>query len=233
MTYLIDDRSSTPSFALAPATAARVSEENPEELLALRPDLVVTAGYTHAEAIATLEAAGVPVLGTGAHATLDDVLAAVRTVGNAVGELEKARALEASLAMRIAVVETRMHRRRPARILIWEDGFTYGGGTMADDIVHRAGGVDVATEAGLGGGVALTEEAAVALTPDVVIVPIEDVALRPHAPELLGGAPLWRAVAAARSGEVYGVPRAWIGSVSLPAVRALEAVAALLDARTP
>jgi iron complex transport system substrate-binding protein len=233
LTYLIDDRGSTPSAGLAPASAARVTEEDPEQLLALRPDLVVSAGYTHAEAIATMEATGVPVVGTGAHATLDDVLAAVRRVGQAVGQAEEARALEASLAARITAVEARGRRGRKARVLIWEDGFTYGSGTMADDVLRRAGAIDVATEAGLVGAVAVTEEAAVALAPDVVIVPTGDMTPQPRAPDLLGSAPVWRAVLAVRRGEVYGLPRAWIGSVSLPAVQALEAVADILEKRGP
>ena len=37
LTYLIDDPTTTPSHALAPASAARVTEENPEALLALQP----------------------------------------------------------------------------------------------------------------------------------------------------------------------------------------------------
>jgi iron complex transport system substrate-binding protein len=233
LTYLVDDRGSTPSAGLAPPSAARVTEENPEQLLALRPDLVVSAGYTHAEAIATLEAAGVAVVGTGAHATLDDVLAAVRRVGQAVGEAEGAGALETSLARRIAAVEARGRRGQKVRVLVWEDGFTYGRGTMPEDVLRRAGALDVATEAGLAGAVALTEEAVVALAPDVVIVPTGDEAPRPHAPELLGSAPVWRAVAAVRCGEVYGLPRAWVGSVSLPAVQALEAVADILGSRGP
>src|SRR5271166_4418885 len=47
LTYLIDGPTSTPSAPLAPRSAARATEENPEEILALRPDLVVSAGYTH------------------------------------------------------------------------------------------------------------------------------------------------------------------------------------------
>jgi iron complex transport system substrate-binding protein len=242
-TYLVDDPSSTPSARLAPVTAARVTEENPEEVLSLRPDLVFTAGYTRAEAIATLEAAGVPVVGTGAHATLADVVTAVRTLGRAVGERGVAEELARSVEARVAAVEERIRghasarategsrriRNERPRVLVWEDGFTYAKGTLVDDVVTRAGGVNVASVAGLGGAVSLTEEAAVALAPDVVIVPVEQAEPRLHARELVGDAPVWSAVAAVRRGEVHGVPRAWIGSVSLPVVRALELIASILE----
>jgi iron complex transport system substrate-binding protein len=233
LTYLVDDPTLTPSASLAPASAARTTEENPEALLALRPDLVITAGYTHAEAIAILEVAGVPVVGTGAHATLEDVLEAVTTIGRAVGEEARAAELVASLRARMAAVAVRARGSRPVRVLVWEDGYTYGAGTMPEDLVRRAGGANVATEAGLRGAVALTEEAAVGLAPDMIVVPTSEAAPRAHAPGLLGEAPVWGAVEAVRRGEVYGVPRAWMGSVSLPAVRALEAVADVLSRRTP
>jgi iron complex transport system substrate-binding protein len=234
LTYLIDDPTTTPSAALAPAAAARVTEENPEALLALEPDLVVCAGYTRAEPIVLLEAAGIPVLGTGSHATLDGVLGALTTLGDAVGEPDRAQALVASLRARMDAVARRFPRRAPAaRVLVWEGGYTYGAETLADDIVRRAGGRNVAAEAGLQGPVALTEEAAPGLAPDVVIVPIEQTGVRMRAPELVGDAPVWSAVGAVRRGDVYGVPRAWIGSVSHHAVRALEAVADILDRRDP
>jgi iron complex transport system substrate-binding protein len=231
VTYLIDDPSTTPSRA--PASAARVTDEDPEGLLRLRPDLVVSAGYTRAEAIVLLQAAGVPVLGTGAHANLDDVLSAIGTLGDVVDEPERARALRDSLRARIDAVEGRSRRTPVPRVLVWEGGFTYGRGTMPDDLVRRAGAVDVASEAAMTGPVALTEEAAVSLAPDVILVPIEGPTPVWREPALLGDAPIWRAVDAVTRGDVYGIPRAWLGSVSHHAVRALEAVADILDARKP
>jgi len=225
VTAYVDDPSTSPSAPLAPASAARVSEEDPEALLALRPDLVVTAGYTRAEAIVLLEAAGIPVLGTGAHGSLDDVLAAITTLGEAVGEPDRASAEVAALRERMQAVQSRPDPVRHARVLLWEGGYTYAAGTLPDDLVRRAGGVDVATEAGERGPVAITEEAAVAFAPDLVVVPIDAPAPRWHDATLVGDAPVWRAVQAVRERRVYGVPRAWLGSVSHHAVRALEALA--------
>jgi iron complex transport system substrate-binding protein len=234
LTPYIDDPATTPSASLAPRAAARVTEGNPEALLALRPDLVVTAGYTRAEAIVLLEAAGVPVLGTGAHATLDDVLDAIAKLGDAVGEPERATALVASLRRRMQAVRDRPALTHPPRVLVWEGGFTYAAGTMPDDLVRRAGGIDAATEAGERGPVALTEEAAVAMAPDVILVPVEGSTPRWREPSLVGDAPVWQAVRAVREHRVYGVPRAWMGSVSHHAVRALEAVADIVrDVGTP
>ena len=141
-----------------------------------------------------------------------------------------ARGVAAS-AHRVGRVASRHAQHRP-RILVWEGGYTYGRGTMADDIVRRAGGIDVASEAGIDGPVAMTEEAAVALAPELVLVPIEDSTPRWHDPIARRRcADLARRRRRSAAAEVYGVPRAWLGSVSHHAVRALEAVAAILDAR--
>ncbi len=233
LTYLVDDPTSTPSAALAPRAAARVTEENPEALLALRPDLVVTAGYTRSEPIVLLEAAGVPVIGTGEHATLEQVLDAVTTIGDAVGETDRARALAGSLRARIDAVVARPRRGPTTRVLLWDQGYTYAAGTLPDDVIRRAGAIDVSAEAGIAGAVEIGEEVAVTLAPDVVVVPIEGPSPRWHAPGLVGDSPAWRAVPAVARGDVYGIPRAWIGSVSHHVVRALEAIASMLDARTP
>jgi ABC-type Fe3+-hydroxamate transport system substrate-binding protein len=105
---------------------------------------------------------------------------------------------------------------------------------MPDDLVRRAGGIDTAASAGLHGPVPITEEGAIALDPDVIVVPTEDTSQRWHDVSLVGEAAVWRAVPAVRNARVYGVPRAWIGSVSHHAVRALEAMADILrDERAP
>jgi iron complex transport system substrate-binding protein len=234
LTYLIDDPATTPSAPLAPAAAARVTEENPERLLSLQPSFVVTADYTRAEAIVLMEAAGIPVLDLGTLMNLDDVLRAIATLGNAVGEPARAEALEASLRARIQAVQDRPRPAHTPRVLLWESGYSYGRGTMQDDLIRRAGGVDAASEAGQHGPVALTEEAAVVFDPDVVVVPTEDLAPRGRDVSLLGTAPVWRVVRAVQQGRVYGIPRAWMGSVSHHAVKALEALADMMrDERAP
>jgi ABC-type Fe3+-hydroxamate transport system substrate-binding protein len=154
ITRFVDDPATSPASARAPRTAVRVTGE-PEALLALRPDIVFASAYTRPEALSLMTGAGVPVIGSGAHAA----------------------------------------------------------------------------EAGLRGPTSLTEEAAVALDPEIILVPVESEEAAKKRHDLLGSAPIWNAVGAARRGDVFGVPRMWLGSVSHYAVRGLEAVAAILDAR--
>jgi iron complex transport system substrate-binding protein len=229
ITKFVDDPGTSPASARAPKTAVRVTGE-PEALLALRPDIMFASAYTRPEALSLMTGAGIPVIGSGAHATFDDVLGAVTMIGDAVGEPEKARAVVADARRRIEAVTSRPPAP-PVRALIWDGGFTYGRATLEDEILRLAGAVNVAKEAGLEGPTSLTEEAAVALDPEIILVPVESEEAATKNRDLLGGAPIWNAVGAARRGEVFGVPRKWLGCVSHHAVRALEAVAEILDRR--
>ena len=225
LTIFVDSPSNSVASALAPKGPARVVGE-PESLLALEPDLIVASAYTRPDALSLLEGSGVPVIGIGSHATFDDILATVTMLGAAVGAPDRALLLVTAARSRIDAVVGR-RRGRPRRVLIWDGGFTYGRGTLEDEMVRLAGGENVAH--GLEGAAALTEEAVVAFDPEVIIVPVQGAVVEQDAPRLVGDSPIWRATDALRRGDVHGVPRAWIGSVSHHAIRALEAIAVILD----
>jgi iron complex transport system substrate-binding protein len=231
VTVFVDDPSTSPVSGRAPKQAARVTGE-PESLLALAPDIVFASNYTRPEAVSLLTGAGIPVVGIGSLTTFDAVLRSVTTLGDALGEPERAGEIVAGVRARIdAVVARAASSGRRSRILLWDGSYTYGSGTLENEIVRLAGGVNVAAEAGLQGPSPLTEEASVAFDPDVIVVPVEGGGVVLNAPELLKSAPIWAAVGAARRGEVYGIPRAWLGCVSHHAVRGLEALADILEKR--
>lgn len=229
LTHYIDDAMTTPSAGRAPPSAARLTELDPEALLAARPDLVIVAGYTRAETIALLADVGVAVVGSGAHDSLAGVAAAIEALGDAVGEEARAAALASRMRAHVDAVRARAEARPHRRVLVWEGGYTYGDRTLQDDMIRAAGGVNVAREAGLRGPAAVSEEAALRFAPEVIVVPIEGDVPRPRAPELVGTDAAWTAVEAVRRGRVYGVPRMWMGSVSHHAARGLQAIDAALE----
>jgi iron complex transport system substrate-binding protein len=227
LSIFVDSPSASLASAFAPKGPARVTGE-PESLLALEPDLIVASAYTRPDALSLLEGAGAPMIGIGSHTTFDGILATVTMLGAAVGEPERAQSLVVAARSRIDAVAARGRERgRARRVLVWDGGFTYGRGTLEDEMVRLAGGENVAR--GLQGAAGLTEEAVVAFDPEVIIVPVQGAAVEHDALRLVGNSPIWRATDAVRRGDVHGVPRAWIGSVSHHAVRALEAISAILD----
>jgi iron complex transport system substrate-binding protein len=226
VTFLVDDATTTELGGTVPAAIARVTEE-PEHLLTLEPDLVLTAGFSRSESVRLLEAAGVPVVRIGRHESLADVLDAIAMLGRAVGEEARAATLVAALQTRIDRVVARAARRagRAPRVLLWEGGCSYGQGTLQDELVRRAGGVNVVAEAGLRGPVTLTEEALLTLAPDVIVTTVDGAETRRNDAQLLGSSPVLAEVPAVRAGRVHALPRRLLGSVSQHAVAALEQLA--------
>jgi iron complex transport system substrate-binding protein len=228
VTYLADDVGYSMVAGMVPPGVARIGEE-PEAIVALAPDLVVAAGYTRADALLQLDAAGASVIRAVSPSGIDDVLSALTTLGRATGEEAKADALVGALRARCARVAERAARRRKLRAIVWDGGVAFTRGTPAGDLLMRAGAIDVAAEAGLTGAPSVGSEALLAMRPEVVIAGIDGDVVRRSDSWLLGGDALVAALPAARRGAVHGVPRKTLGSVSHHIVDALEAIDALFE----
>jgi len=113
-----------------------------EKIASLSPDLVLANGDAGAAkgAAAALQAAGVPVLAVPA-GSLDQVLIAIRTIGERLGKAEAAGRVAAALDTRRAAVRRSSAPRKPAAILlVWpEPPQAAGGGTFLDDVLTEAG----------------------------------------------------------------------------------------------
>src|SRR5262249_4902988 len=93
-----------------------------EPVLALRPALVVADHWQPKETVERLREAGVPVLVIDSLERLDDVRAALRLLGRAVGEETRADAVLADVDARIARLATAPGARRGLRALAYTNG---------------------------------------------------------------------------------------------------------------
>ena len=116
-----------------------------EEVVAARPDLVLAGRYTARAAVSVLRRIGVPVVDADAPGTLDQVKAEIRRVADAIGHGDRGDAM-------IAELERRMSRPTPVRTpklraaVLRPNGFTAGPGSLSDELMRRAGLVNVAAE---------------------------------------------------------------------------------------
>lgn len=225
VTPLIDMPGMSNSVGAIPPSVPRLQGAT-EAIIALQPDLVLTAGYNRAEMVRLLTSAGIPLLRFSAYNSFADVLSNLRMLGAAVGAEERAAALMASVQQRITAVEMRVQGRPRPRVLYYAaGGYTAGAETLIDEMITRAGGSNVAREAQYTGTPALPLEAVLRLTPDVIIVPDwqevpqEDVARRYLRD------PLWQHIPAVQQGRVYAIQGAWLSTVSQHAIRGLEEMA--------
>jgi len=160
-----------------PEAAARVPRvggyltPSVEVILGVRPDLVlVVPSPGNREAVRTLERAGVRVLVT-ADRTLDDLWGAIAAIADALGVPDRGRAMTARIQGDLEAVRTQVARLPPRRVLLvvgHRPLIVAGGGTLQDELLRIAGGVNVMADAG-SAFPQVPLELVVARAPDVIL----------------------------------------------------------------
>jgi iron complex transport system substrate-binding protein len=132
------------NFAEA-AEGIPVNNARAEEIVELKPDLVLGDIYTGQHANRLSQSLGVPVHVIGAVASIDDVRKIVRGVADAVGESERGAAMIAAMDARIAGVQRLPGA--PVSALVYEpNGVSSGNGTLTHDVLKAAGLKNLAPE---------------------------------------------------------------------------------------
>jgi iron complex transport system substrate-binding protein len=217
----VDDPSISMCTSRAPKKAARVRGMDPESIIALEPDVVFVAHYTLDYAVRLLTGASVPVARFRDVHSYADVEANVRLAARAVGAERRGEELIRDMNERLARVAARVGAYAPPRVLYYSSvNYTSGSGTLVDEKIRRAGGVNAAAEFGLVGFDNVTLDVLLALDPDVIIVPrwsSEEAALHD-----LTSNPAWKEVSAVRSGRVHAVAASALASESPDGVMGVE-----------
>jgi iron complex transport system substrate-binding protein len=223
--YVDDPSSSNCHDAYSPAVPRLRAD--PEPIIALAPDLVCVANITAADSLRLLIGAGLAVLRWSRFDSFDDVLGEIQVMGAAVGEEARATALAGGITSVLADIERRLSGVRPVRVLYYDPPtYTMGKGTLIDEILTRAGGVNAVDDLGIVGPGEIGLETVFALEPEAIVMP--NYADNASSLRALAGDAIWRRVPAVRAGRVYEVPGAWIATVSHHAARGLSRVARVL-----
>src|SRR5215475_9286738 len=130
--------------------AARIpiNHNSPEEVLATRPDLVLTDSFTSPTMRALLARSGARVVEVPPAENFDQIRVVTRLVGHAVGEPARA---EASIARMDQILRTLATSKppRPIRVMGWGGGgFVPGRATLFNAVLEAAGGIDIAAQDG-------------------------------------------------------------------------------------
>lgn len=151
-----------------------------EEVVALRPDLVLADPYASPATRAALKRLGVQAELFGLPNSVAESLAQVMRIAQAVGHPERGRALVARI--RRAIAEAAPPRgAAPLTALIYQSGGVVAPrGTMMDEMMRRAGFENAAPRYGLDRAGAVPLERLIADPPDVLL-----------AGQLRPGAPTW------------------------------------------
>jgi iron complex transport system substrate-binding protein len=183
-----------------PPAVYRFVKADMEQLVALRPDLVVVSEYTDADFMKQLERSGLRVHRMLGLNTLAGVRGAILDLGRAVGEDEAARRLVAEYDARLAELGRRLAGVKKPRVLYWSGNMTAGTDTAIGALIEAGGALNLGRELGIVGIEPPGAERAFVADPDAVLV-----GTWPGSKEALTGHPLlskWRAV---REGRIVAL----------------------------
>jgi iron complex transport system substrate-binding protein len=166
-----------------------------ERVVALRPDLVIGIPSLQRDQLARLVAAGLRVLAVDA-ASADDTVAQIRVLGRATGRMRQAEAVAGRLADDLAAAHPTV--RRSVYIEVWNEPIIAAArGTLVDDLVGRAGGVNIFSD--LRGYPQVSAEAVIVRNPQIIFV------LYAQSGGLVRRS-AWHTIEAVRTHRVQGLP---------------------------
>jgi iron complex transport system substrate-binding protein len=120
-----------------------------EEIVPLRPDLVVSGLYTTRAAAALLKRTDIPVLDLDVPRTIQEVMDQYRKVGEALGEPERAKRIVDQMEERLAAMPPAPAPPLPRALVFNLNGFTIRKRSLEDDIITRAGMEDFSRTFGI------------------------------------------------------------------------------------
>jgi iron complex transport system substrate-binding protein len=204
-----------------------------ETVLRLKPDLIFVASYSRAEVVDMLRASQAPIFRFANFDSLDDMKTNIRIIGRAIGEDAAADQLVADMDRRLAAIAERYSEgaTRPRVMSYSSDGYTAGGGTLFDEVIRVAGGVNVAaSERAVCGFAHISAEQVLQWNPDVIVSgagPGQDQVVR----DALLRNPAVAGTRAGQTGRIITMPAREFEAASQYVVNAAETLAAAMWAR--
>ncbi len=207
---------------------------NTEQILALKPDLVLAANTIAADKVKSLQDLGLTVFSLGNPTTLDEMYHSLRTVAQLSGHSPETEKLIVSLKDRVKAVETKVAGAKTQPLVLYEldatdpnAPWTSGPGTFVDNLIRMAGGRNV-------GAVLKSDWAQMSLeeilkqSPDVIF--LGDFTLGGITPEMVEARSGWGTIAAVKNSQVYTIDD---NTVSRPGPRLVDGLETLAKTLHP
>ncbi|MEM1134162.1 MAG: ABC transporter substrate-binding protein [Pseudomonadota bacterium] len=126
------------SAAASKAMTIPITTGSAEQVLAMRPDLVLASPTRRRETLARLRDRGIPIVEIPSAKSYADIVSQIRLVAKAVGHPERGERLIENMDARLAKVSAKAGRGKVAAYY-QRRGFLTGSGTLIDDMMLRLG----------------------------------------------------------------------------------------------
>lgn len=205
-------------------TIGAYSSVSIEKVAAVRPDLVIASDITSRETVNRLRGLGFPVVEVSPR-NIADMIRDIGIVGNLTVTDPQAELLSANLSSRLsAVASSALVAQRPTVAhVVWNDPlYVSGNDTLQDDVIVRAGGVNVFTGRNGWGTVSLEEF--LMKNPDIILVNKGngmDPSTEDEILDTFMNNPQYASLSAVKNHQVYPVN---LDLISRPGPRAVDAV---------
>lgn len=217
-------------MAAKPKVTDTFGAANVEQIVSLRPDLVLDYGQFHVDADHQMIQAALDVVALPTPSTLAQTLTEVRLVGQLVHGYDTANTLAETLQQRIDAVKTKVASAAKVSTYMESDystpgkPYVFGGGSFGDELIRDAGGTNVFGSDTEGGGYPqVSDEAVIAANPQVIVL-TEDPQYGGD-PQAVYSRRGWSAIAAVQNHKVYAIDGALIGRTGPRLVDGLETLA--------
>ncbi len=174
LTKYADDEGISNIAGEAAKVEKRASFAQIEELIAMGPDLVITDTWADPNEIKQLREIGINVYAFQTPSNIEQQKAMILELAKITGVDEKGQKLVNWMDEKLAEVEKRLSKLKPEEkltVLDYGEMGSSGKGTNYDDIVTRAGLINVVSEAGIEGWPVISKEQIIEFNPDVITLP--------------------------------------------------------------
>ncbi len=225
----VDNYSNYPPEAARKPQISDYSSTNLEQVLATEPDLILAAGITSRDVIAAFESRGLAVVVLDPP-TLDGVFGDISLLGQVADVNGVAATLRGDLERRLATLTARLATvSTKPRVFFELDAtqfFTVGPKSFIDDLIGRAGGVNIAADAATAYP-KLSVEQIIAKDPEVIVLSDEGYGATVAT---VGTRPGWAGISAVKNGRVVAIDP---DLTNRPGPRILDALEQLARALHP
>jgi iron complex transport system substrate-binding protein len=151
------------------AAGILVNHGQAEEILLMKPDLILAGTFTSRPAVFLLKRLGFNIVELPVASDFDDIRRNIMTVAHAVGEIQKGEQLIASFNNRLLTALATHSHKRPVAVFYRENGYTTGGNALANTILEAGGFINLAVRLGISGSGHLSLETLISQDPDIII----------------------------------------------------------------